>query len=221
MAHPPYTAGVEADDWIKYIVRTNKTDEPASFWLKLTVNDASGSQVSYTLESNYTGQDIIFDGVYQVDVAVDCRPSAHANSFAFPLVVPAQLSEGDAFNPGGVTLTVNASRALGRDAVHYYGSSPSGEQQDFYWDKEKGVLLEYEFHSPQNPAPSVDSWTSSIKMDSTNMWGTGGFLGLDLGFWLIIAIVVIAVLVVSTAFFLRGRRKRIAKTVPPAQVSAC
>jgi hypothetical protein len=196
--------GVQPGDWITYDV-TGPSDVPGQtvhYWAKVTVKDVSSTIVSITMETNLT---TLGTRDYAIDIAYDCWIGG-----AWPYIVPANLSLGDGI-PGVPIATINdTTQHFGRDAAHISVVS-SEETTDWYWDREKGVLLEMSGVTQRGPM--------SYTMDSTNMWGnTLSLPGLD---WQVFAVIVIvagvAVAVVAAGLILHSRKRSTTVSQPRFQ----
>jgi hypothetical protein len=128
--------GVKTGDWIKYDYYDQRQGavEP-HFWLELTVTSVNGTIVSFHPVSNSTLQGFN-DG--HVDIAYNC--------FAYLVsapIVPTNLSAGDAVLTGAIYVTINdTTQFAGREAAHLELSGSLGSDE-WYWDRETGVLLAY------------------------------------------------------------------------------
>jgi hypothetical protein len=198
-------AGVQPGDWIKYDA-AGPSDTPGQFvnyWMNATVIYVSGTLITITIDSDSTD---LNNSYRQVDIATDCWIDG-----AFPLFVSANLSSGDDVPGGGLTLTINdTTQHFGRDAAHI-GITSSDEVSDIYWDRQKGVLLEFSGRDPNDASSQT-----TIKMVATNMWTSSPALfGLDAWVWAAIIIVVVAVLAISTIALTRHRKKLPTTTAGP------
>jgi hypothetical protein len=134
----------------------------------------------------------------QEDIAIDCI-SVFAGSSDLPYVIPANMSAGDSIPIGFTSVAVtDMVQKGGRDTVHFnYGNT------DYYWDREKGALVEY----------TLTGGSLTMTLADTNMWGNGpSGSGLDWWVWTII----IAIPVILIALFaLILRRRKPTTTLPP------
>ena len=185
--------GVQPGDWIKYNI-TGPSDVPGqteNYWSNITVNSVSGTLISITMETNST---TLGTRNYQIDIAFDCWIGG-----AWPYIVPASLSAGDNI-PGNVIITISdTTQHLGRDTAHFAFNSQD-ETSDWYWDRQKGVLMEMSGIYQNQPM--------AYRMDSTNMWSsTSNFLGLGWQVWAIIGIIAAVAVAVSVFAFVRHKGK--------------
>jgi hypothetical protein len=186
-----YAVGVQAGEWIRYDIESSQQIAPAaSYWIKITVVNVTGTVVLLHGESNITGS---IPQDWSEDVASDCLGVARD----LPYVIPENLSAGDVIPEGVMSLTVtDTPQHDGRDTVHFI----SGFGYEMYWDRKKGVLLEYTLF--------VAGGTTSLtmKVADTNMWGSG-FLGAGLEWWVWAVIIVVVVVVTAGAVSMLWRRK--------------
>lgn len=205
VARADVAVGVEPGDWAKYNI-TGPSDVPGqleNYWLNATVTDVTGTVVSIDIESNSTS--VGNQSSIQVDIAYDCWIDG-----AWPLIVPANLSAGDNI-PGGPIATINdTTQHFGRDAAHIATNSVE-LTSDWYWDRQKGVLLEASGNTSSGPI--------AYALDSTNMWGGASSLpGLDPWVWAVIVIVIVVAAAVGTTALVRHKRKpSTTAPTPPTQ----
>ena len=125
-------------------------------------------------------------------------------------IIPANLTASSEIHTGYFSYVnvTDTTQYSGHDTAHYSGYSYSGipVPADAYWDRQKGILLEYKVII--GPDPNAQ-YKSSITVESTNMWS----MPID---WLpLVAIIIAAVVVIGAAVFIMRRRKH--ATIPPAQ----
>lgn len=191
-----FVVGVKPGDWVKYNVENNKQNGlPTRYWINVTVLSVSGTIVSLHGETN-VNETTPYN--WTEDIAYDCVGGKHFHDL--PYVIPANLSAGDiileGYIGGGATITDTVQRS-GRDTVHV-----KTDYDDTYWEREKGVLLEYDYNATDG--------TMTMKIAGTNMWSSG-FLGLGLDWWVWAIVVVVVVLAAVTGAVLIVRRKRQAR----------
>jgi hypothetical protein len=227
-AKAEYTVGVKKGDWIQYRLnaRTNVLGQwqtLASNWIKITINNVSSTVVSLTVESDQSGWTPTNS---TVDVASNCQlnvinpiqsPVSGIGGVQSPLmallatnlfIVPTNLNASGMIPTGYLSYEAvnDTTQYSGHDTAHYSMSAFSGlESVDAYWDRQKGMLLEYKctFGS------TVGQYTSSITVESTNMWS------MPIGWLSWALIIVVVVIVIAIAVFIMRRRKHPA--IPPAQ----
>jgi hypothetical protein len=182
-----YAVGVQAGDWIRYDIQNNQQIAPAAgYWIKITVVNVTGTVVSLHSESSITGS---IPQDWSEDVASDCLGSA----YDLPYVIPKNLSAGDTIPEGIISLTVtDMPQYEGRDAVHFV----SGFGYEMYWDRGKGVLLEYTLIA------AGGTMSLTMKVADTNMWGGAG-----LEWWDYAVIVVVVVVVTAGGVLMLWKRK--------------
>jgi len=191
------TVGVKENEWIKWEIKVTAQGQSATTWIKITIQNVSGTQVTGTYEGNQPGWPTT-PRDFTIDVATG---SGFTTISSVPLIVSANLSTGELV-PGTTLPITGTTTKDGRDAAYLNVSVPMIGTSTYYWDREKGVLLE--FYS------SYGGSTTLMKVVDTNMWSSGG---LDL--LLLVAIVVVVCIVVVVAAFLVIKRKPSTKTPEP------
>lgn len=191
------TVGVKENEWIKWEIKVTAQGQSVTTWMKITIQNVSGTQVSGTYEGNQPGWPTT-PRDFTIDVATG---SGFTTISSVPLIVSANLSTGDLVY-GTVSPITGTTTKDGRDAAYLNVSIPMVGTSTYYWDREKGVLLE--FYS------SYGGSTTLMKVVETNMWSTGG---LDL--WLLITVAAVVVVVIVAAAFVLLKRKPPTKTLEP------
>jgi len=228
-----YNVGVKKGDWIQYRISASTNvmgqwQTLANNWIKITINNVSGTVVSLTAESDQSGWT---PKNFTVDIASDCQlnlvnpitsPISGIGGVQSPLmaflatnlfIIPANLTASSEIHTGYFSYVnvTDTTQYSGHDTAHYSGYSYSGilVPADVYWDRQKGILLEY--NAILGPNPNAQ-YKSSITVESTNMWS----MPIDWLPWAVIAAVVVVVIGVSI-FILRKRRYQ---AKPPTQQTA-
>jgi hypothetical protein len=155
------TVGVKENEWIKWEIKVTAQGQSVTTWIKITIQNVSGTQVSGKYEGNQPGWPTT-PRDFTIDVATG---SGFTTISSVPLIVSANLSTGDLVY--GMTFPITGTTTKdGRDAAYLNVSVPMIGTSTYYWDREKGVLLE--FYS------SYGGSTTLMKVVETNMWSTGG-----------------------------------------------
>jgi hypothetical protein len=190
------TVGVAKNDWIQWQITVSGQGQSTSNWLKVTITgtNATTTTITGTYESNQPGWP-----TDPTDFTVDLLDGKgiasiyNSTGYTVPLVVSANLTTGDPIE--GTNLQINGTTEKdGRAAAFATVSSAQLGSATYYWDREKGVLLEF--------STTYAGATTLMKASSTNMWNLGS--GTDWTLW--IAIIVIVIAAAAVVLFIRRRR---------------
>lgn len=188
-------AGVKIGDWIRWDINVSYGGQSTAMWLQVTIDNVSITHVTATYEGNLPGMPNDPTD-FTVDVATGAQNTSIYSVIDRLIIVSANLNPGDPLM--GTRLKANGTATKdGRDAVLVSLLTLNDTNSTFYWDRVKGVLLEY--------SSSSENTTTSIQVADTNMWN----LGINWSLWITVAIIV--VLVVLVIAYVAMRRKRSAK----------
>jgi len=218
-----YSVGVKKDSYIKWNL---DIDVPfpgqtihQSGWIKITIQSVDGDRITATYDQHFdpglgaTPIDEKVTGYIDISTGESSFPLSSIPLLGRPprgLIIPAGLSVNDPIP--GIDSVQGTEIHDGRNAI-YIITPGVGTSIRTWWDKETGVLLETHFDFPYGSQTGA----YTLKLVETNVWG-GGFLGMDLWFYLVIF--VLAVAVVSIAAIIIQRRKSIVLPLPSAATEA-
>jgi hypothetical protein len=188
-------ASVKAGDWIRWDITVTYGGQSTTMWLQVTIENVSITRVVAAYESNLPGMPNEPTD-FSVNVATGAQNTSIYSAIDRLMIVSANLNSGDPLM--GTRLRANGTATKdGRDAALVALLTLNGGNSTYYWDRVKGVLLEY--------SSSLGNTTTLIQVADTNMWG----LGINWSLWITVAIVV--VLVVLVVAYVAMRRKRSAE----------
>lgn len=153
--------GVNVGDWVKYEVIGTVPQIEDYEWVKLEVQDVSGTEITMIATVRYR------DGGEEINAL-----SWDVDTGREPWVIPANLNEGDSFPFGYDTVFVNETLSM-----TYAGASRTVillhlikydeyTEMTAHWDQATGFLLEL---SLIKSSPD-ESWTGGYKAIETNLW---------------------------------------------------
>lgn len=191
VASAEIVVGVKKGDWVTYNVTiTGEVPEQHDVtWCKIEVIEVEEKNVYVDITSRYS------------DGREETEPSTlnlETGQIGDCFIIPANLNAGAVFKSpeGNITISgVKEETYAGATRSVVYGSNP---QTVFHWDRSTGFLLEAN--------SSYSAFTMITKVEKTNIWQTQIF-GLDQTVFIaLIALVIVAVLIL-TIFLIRKMKK--------------
>jgi hypothetical protein len=161
--------GVNAGDWVKYEVLGTVPQIAEYEWVKLEVQDVSGTQITIVATVHHK------DGGEEINTL-----SWDIETGREPWIIPANLNSGDAFSFGYNAVNVNDTLTLtyagASRAVNLLQLSEYDERTEMtaHWDQTTGFLLEL---SLINTSPG-ESWSGGYNAIETNLWSSTSVLEL-------------------------------------------
>jgi hypothetical protein len=190
------SVGVNTGEWIRWNITVASQGQSATMWLQVTIKNVSitTSQVDATYESNLPG--LPSDPTdFSVNVATGRQNTLIYSAIDRLMIVSANLNPNDPL-PGNPLIVNGTATKNGRDAAVVTLLTPNDGMSTYYWDRVKGVLLEF--------SSSSGNTTTLIQVADTSMWGTGL---VNWSLWISVAIVVVVV-AVAAYMVVRWRRSR-------------
>ncbi|MEM3580345.1 MAG: hypothetical protein QXH40_07595 [Candidatus Bathyarchaeia archaeon] len=189
--------GVKVGDWIKYEY-TTMVVAGGHPWVKIEVKSVSGTTVTVLLTMGPSGVSIPYMPAYGQTLSWDVSTGTGAFSF---FIIYANAMVGDSVSGFGVPnllqIQGEATRTYAGASrrVVYASYSSYGMQESCYWDKETGVLLEWNM--------SAGGIEFALKAVETNLWQAG------MPLWIVGAVIaiIVAVTLVIIIVFLRKRKQ--------------
>lgn len=190
------TVGVNTGEWIRWNITVASQGQSATMWLQVTIKNVNTttSQVDATYESNLPGMPSDPTD-FSVNVATGSQNTPIYSAIDRLMIVSANLNPNDPL-PGNPLIVNGTATKDGRDAAVVTLLAPNDGMSTYYWDRAKGVLLEF--------SSSSGNSTTLIQVADTSMWSTGL---INWGLWISVAIVVV-VIAVAAYMVMRMRRSR-------------
>jgi len=189
-------AGVRAGDWIRWDITVASEGQSAKMWLQVTIESVNITQVDATYESNFPGLPNEPTD-FSVNVATGNQNTSIYNVIDGLMIVSANLNPGDPV-PGTLIKVLGTAPKDGRDAAFVTLLTPNDGMSTYYWDRVKGVLLEF--------SSSSGNTTTLIQVADTNMWGP---VPINWSLWISVAVVVV---IIAVAAYMVMRRRRSARS---------
>jgi hypothetical protein len=191
-------AGLKSGDWIRYDIAQTSQGQITHSTLNVTIQSVNGTQISGV----YNRDDWEPEG-FTDDLAI----SASLYRWFVPVIVSPGLTTGDPI-PGLIVYSNDTELQATITGITTHSGRESAylttQNAECYWDREKGVLLEYK--------------SSDLNWDviDNNIWGggvSGGGTALDWRIW--VAITIVIAVLAGTIFVLSRRRRQAAIPPPP------
>ena len=190
-----------------YIIELNKTQ---SFQIRIT--EVSGTTINAEVITRYR------DGTTNTETGfVDVQSGSIRLTFGY-LIIAGNLNVSDKIYPSGGEATINSTQTRtyssgNRQTNKYIVEATydnSYEKKEFYFDKQKGIAVDYYFESRETVGSYTEDFTETITNTNSDVWtAIPEPSKTESGFEVYLGVVaVVLVLVGSTALLLYKRKVR-------------